>query len=494
MIILDPTDRPAAPTAAIRERWETQARYRRLLSDKHQDDVLRELAERLDPVRKRAQGKPVLGTNLFKSTFKTIGTACYDLPPEVGHPDSTAIEPFLQALEKAGLWALMQTFGVDLVGVGDHGLRVEWGNDTGLSFRPVDADTLICLGHPATPDKPHTVIELQEREYQPDGEPVKAVWVYEILSIKDPNAPVHRIVLADSKAFAEDATDLSGYYKLPGNYQYIDSSKKPFLPFVLYHTVKRAKMWGETENLALARGSLEVSVLESFHFHGCVNASWPQRNVAGLEPRNVATKNTGTKSQVQVAVMDPASVGMWDVAENEGGNTPVMQWQWGPGADVLSTDEVVTRYIARLGAQFGLGNGQAMRTQSGDARSGYAISIERDELRALMRKIRVQLRRGDLETLYVSAALANLATRNTKNPTNYPETGFTIDYPAIPKSAEEREAELDDIERELSLGLMSRVQAYQRRHGCTEEQAREALRQIDMDRREFPTINQRTTT
>jgi hypothetical protein len=264
--------------------------------------------------------------------------------------------------------------------------------------------------------------------------------------------------------------DLSGDLYM---YRYKDGS--PFIPCVLYH-VRPLSLWSSGRLVEMQSAALETSVLWTYWRH-CVQTSvHAQRNVAGLRPRGVQPLDAGKSDMNQYIDEDPSSVTLYDVetAEDDSAVQP-MHWQWRPAVDPAVLEKAIASFTGRLSAHAGIPASDIMRTSSGDAQSGYAISISNAGLRRIQAKLEPQLRRGDLQTLGKIAAVSNRA-----GGTAYPESGYTISYPALPKSPEELTAELEYINGKIAAGLMSRIDGLMRQHpGLSRQQAIDMARRID---------------
>mgnify|MGYP007012672124 FL=1 len=64
------------------------------------------------------------------------------------------------------------------------------------------------------------------------------------------------------------------------------------------------------------------------------------------------------------------------------------------------------------------------------------------------------MRRGDLNTITISAKISNMWLG-----TNLPESGYSIKYYNIPLSPEEMRATMDDLSRKIDMGLISKIDA-----------------------------------
>ncbi len=486
-------NRPSPFTNADRKRWERISRARRFLEGMWEKDVQKELDERLSADRRAAWGKPVLSVNLFRDLHVQVGGVLYDQTPRVSH--ELEVGTLLGAgglVERSGLWPLMQSFAEELSGLSDHAIRIHFDEENGVTLAPVYSDYVVALAPPSRPSVPHTWAELQARINPSTG---NLEWVWEILSIQDVNSPVHRIVLHNDDALKPigytDRTELytrpaegSGKASLSGaDYMFRDSLGKAFLPVSLYH-VRPNRLWNDHLQNGLIAAALDVAVLWSFWKHVVEDASWPQRATAGMEPRGARALDAGKDGRVQSLSADPANIMLFDLVDNESEvKAQPMQWQWEAGADPETLERAISRFVSRLSAHFGVPASDILRTASGDAQSGYAISLSNAGLRRIQRRMEPQLRSGDLRTLELLAKVSNRGAG-----THLPESGYAITYPALPKSPEEVKAETEDIAAKMDRGLLSRIDGLLQLHpGITREQAIATAKRIDQDNAAFGT-------
>ena len=126
---------------------------------------------------------------------------------------------------------------------------------------------------------------------------------------------------------------------------------------------------------------------------------------------------------------------------------------------------------SRFGISFNVQRNQANPT------SAAALSISLSEKRERAEIVTPFFRSRDLRVLEIAASLAYLAGGS-----DWPGTGWTIEYRRIPKSPDEQAAERDQLTWEVSQGFISRVDAYLRLHpGLSREEAILRLRQVAAD-------------
>src|SRR5690606_29959943 len=138
----------------------------------------------------------------------------------------------------------------------------------------------------------------------------------------------------------------------------------------------------------------------------------------------------------------------------------------------------IDAYAHRLAQDAGV-SASDIHKMSGDARSGYAISLTNEGKRAAQRRYAPAFQPVDERMMAVAATLFNRA-----NDTALPEDGYHVVYAEIPLSPEEQSARRQHVTEARAAGLMSRLKAYMTLNpGVTEEQAQRDLEAIDEESR-----------
>jgi hypothetical protein len=233
----------------------------------------------------------------------------------------------------------------------------------------------------------------------------------------------------------------------------------------------------------LVNGTLIVALLWSFYNHAVRNASWSQRYTIGLEiPTDTAGGGTESgrgslsvrhdkrRSRVRV-VTDPTTVAMFQAVPDADN---VEAGQFSIPCDPKTLAEAIAIYERRLLAYAGQAPTNAQRI-AGDPRSGFAMALNRDDVREEQRRHAPVLAVGDGELISKTGALLNRATGTNR----LPESGWRTEYQQLPLSAMEQKARQDAAEQLIGLGLLDKVTAYQDLHpGTTQDDAVEALEKI----------------
>ena len=248
----------------------------------------------------------------------------------------------------------------------------------------------------------------------------------------------------------------------------------------MYHATKGGHgLWDPYSTLEMVEGTLNVGVLYSYLLHIIRNTAYKQKYTVDLILGGAAydDRDNDGEGLTQITT-DPARVLMFQSQAEAAGQPQIGQWD--ETADPQKLIETISQYERRLSAMAGINPADLMR-MSGDPRSGYALAVSRDAQREIQKRIEPCQMAGDLDLLAKSAAVLRI----NGGPV-YPETGYTIEYHGVPMSLEERRAYLDELQTEMDLGLLSVVDAYQRRNpGVSEAEARAALTEIQSLNRQY---------
>lgn len=439
------------PDPIDRKRAEHQALRARLLAGEWASDLEEALGKHIRPERRSAWGIAEMSRNPFRSLANQVGGTLYQSPPTVrGLPGS---DDLIKEVESAGFWQTMQSVSTDLVGLREALVRVDWSERGGLLIQPVPCELAYVEAVPEAPDVPALVEIVQQRTDPVTGKPV---WVWEVLDIRDLANPKQVILSKDRKK------DLTSAYlggdKSGKNYQYRDSTGKPYLPICMYHAERTGRLWNSRYGLEAVLGTLTVGVLMTFWIHGFKDGSFVtvalvNGRITGLEVETRGEDGETVVTRTQVISTEPGS--FIEVSPIEANLQPsVLQLQ--PGFDPQVAMAAIGAFESGLAEYAGVSPADLVRTGA-DPRSGASLAISREGLRAAQARYEPQLRRGDLEVLSVAARVLNGATGSA-----YPESGYSISYPSLPLSAEEVRSQREDLLAKQSAGLLSQVDVFTR--------------------------------
>ena len=473
--------KPRAPSQIDNARWEHTALRRRMQQGTWENDLEDELYRHLPTDRREAWGPADLSSNVFEQVNRQL-SVLYTERPSI-HNSQGNIEQLQDMLTLAGLFPLMQRMQQYTLGMRECIMRIDVNpnvdnisiDNSGLQYRIVTPDYVVCDASPDTPDIPNYYQELRLRN-TPNGKPA---WVYDCISIRDMNNP--KFGMYEAKADGGLGQDVTKHYMGQSAYEgdaypYRDKDGKPFLPLTMYHAEKTGLLWNSFDQSQLCYGSLSSAVFYSMFAHCLRDSSWPQRYAIGVTLSGLTALDQDATARRAGIATDPSSILMFQPTEDS--QPQIGQFQ--PGADVQGMLEAIAKYEFRVATSSGVSPADLQKT-SGDPRSGFAISVSRAAQRESQRKFAPVFRMADEELLTKSAMLSNRFLG-----TSLPEQGYRIAYKSLPLSPEETRANREDIIAKLQAGLISPIQAMQIMYpDLSEEQARAELIKIRRERAEF---------
>lgn len=447
--------RPIAPDNATQERWDHTAMRRRMLTGVWLPDLEQALGEHLPMDRREAWGPPDMSSNVISNVCRQLAML-YHEEPTVSHQDPAVdISPLVGRnglLIKAGLFPLLQRVQQYAIGLREAVVRI-YAPAGGLQYRLISPDVVYAEGSPDAPDVP---VYYQELRVGYDQETGKGVWVADCISIRPGEEPYYRIHLVqeDGQLGDDVTTRYEGVEALVGDrYPYRDAAGDPFLPLEIYRAEKTGKMWNAFDASQLAYGSLTSGVLWSFFTHCVRDASWPQRYASGLVVQGLTIEQSNTNARRATVTTDPSTILMFANDQDAAGQPLIGQFS--AGCDPIKLLEAISKYEIRVSTAAGI-SGDILR-QSGDPRSGYAISVSRAGQREISRKFAPIQRITDESLINKSAILANRFLGSS-----LPEDHrYRIQYKQISLSPEELKAQREDVIQKLAANLISPVDAIQ---------------------------------
>lgn len=460
---------PIAPDAYTERRWEESRRRVRMLSGMWVEDLKRAAINLAGEMRAASWGDADTTKNVARSIVQQL-SILYDRAPLILHDSEPARQTLEDALTDAGAWQLAAQLQRYTVGCREAVMRLDVPDaERGeLQVRVVTPDRVTADASPDAPDVPIKLCEWRVREVEGTAQ-----WTVDYMDVSDLNAPVYQVQSTNGEDITAKVSGVEPGW--PDLWRY--DNGEPFIPGVLYHAQRTGELWDPWTGKELFDGALRVGVLLSYWGHLVRSASWPQRYAVNARVPGLRPTTDDTRPGPQWIATDPSTLLML-VADRP--DTTVQLGQWEAGGDPELVLGAIRDYAADLAIDFDISPADIQRA-SGDARSGYAIALTREGQRSAQRRYEPQFARGDREMLRKAAALLNRA-----GAASLPETGWDIEYQGVPLSLDERRLFAEDVQRQLDLGLISRVQAYAMLHGITEGRARERLAQIDDDRRRYP--------
>ncbi len=462
---------PVPPTTEDIARWEHTRKARRILYSKWREDLEKLALIAIGNVRREAWKMLDLSANSLKA-FMDILARTYDRPPEVGHGDPLGAEN-AQAVAAAGWWVRSQRRLRDTLGLQEMLVRVDVLPDSTPTYRLVFPDLVTSEADLDEPWKPASISEARLRRHPQTQE---LVWTWDHMDISGP-IPVYKVLSADRER--DDSllylTDKDGNPRgaFEGDeypFRWPDT-KKPLLPYAMYHAADVGSLWNWEANSELVEGTLIVGLYYSFFGHVLRSTAWAQRNMIDLDFVGADVKTSTDKDTTRPSVTtDPATVvRLKSTNEDRQGTTG----QWSSPADPVTFLAAVRSYEQRMAQYVGVTGSDQIR-MSGDPRSGFAVSVSREALREVQLRHEPMSRAGDEQLIAITAALRSIVTGR-----RIPTTGYSIAYQGIPKSAAERKADRDEMLELVDRDLLDIVAAYQQLHPhLTEAQAIAELMRI----------------
>lgn len=455
MPILTPPDTPALTSSESAR--QVQQRNRDLYWEGDWLDLLeRDAMAVLGTRRREAMGVLDQSCNLGPQICRELST-CYLTPPTVtragASPQLTAPDgPVGRAL----LWSLMPDFQGRVLWLQECILRIDITSTGDLLYRVVPPWLVECTADPARPDQPIVYSEWVVRTV--DGEDR---WTRDSIDLRDPASPVMLTTTDDGGGVALDITEEVWGRPMSGaDYPFRWRDGTPFLPVELYHRDPACRLWSYTRGSELFSATRMAAVLWSFYVHLLRCCTWKQKAV--LNARAVGGTAAGAAGNSYLS-LDPTTILQLEAKEGSTAPPQLASWDEEDPRVVLTAIE---GYLAQAAHAEGVSPAELQRI-SGDATSGYALSLTNAGKRAAQRRFGPQFKIRDESLLCKSAAIVNRVTGSS-----YPEDDYRVAYTSIPLSPEEERAIREQADWELAHGFISDAQALCRlRPELTEREA-----------------------
>lgn len=453
------------------QRWEHTRLRRRLSEGTWEQDLIYRLEVQLGTVKRQAWGLPDMSLNIARNIWRE-SSALYVNPPDVRHADEAADELISGSgiIARTGLWSTMQRFQERTRACNEYWQRVHVDADGRVVYRPIPPDMTLAYASQDRPDYPCAVWELRLRKL-PDGR--GEAWTYDVLDVMDPAAPVYRVhMVASGGELGDDVSALYlGRDYSGAAYPYRRADGTPILPYVLYHSQRTGdRLFDPYEGRELVEAALNIAVHQCHLSHVIKDSSWPQRWVVGAEPVGMSVEGTVRGQRFEI-VTDSSTV----LALRATDETQPQVGQWQPGGNPAELEQVIGALANRAAQDAGLSPSDIQR-MGGTARSGYAIALSNEGRREMQRRYASSYRDSDERLVMTTAILLNRAVGS-----NYPESGYSVSYRAIPLSGQEMEARRRHALEMLDAGLLSRVEAIRLfDDSMSEQDAVAVLAEIDM--------------
>jgi hypothetical protein len=454
----------------------------------------------LGATRAEMQADPSLSLNPFKSVCRTL-SVLYDAPPVIQHPSASAqdLNRLTSTIAAGGLWPLMQRVQQYALGLREMLIAPTVDPQTGaLRFRAVYPDLVTARASEDRPDEPTRIEELRLRSVRwlaEKGVKVSAegtdVWTVDVYDIS--GEPFHAVYLhgagGSPGSWGTGADITQSVYGRPmrgADYpwratptqaelaQNPETLGRPVLPYVLYHAAPNGdRLFDPYEWIEIVDGTLTCGVLHGFMLHTFADASWPQKVLIGGAPAGAAVTMADAEGSRRAYVpADPTSILVVEKLPGFDGQVTATQWQ--PGGDIATQEAVLGNMISALMESAGISPSDVQRL-SGNARSGAAIALTNEGKRELQRRYQAVFEAADQKLVRLCAILLNrysdgleIAAEEAGAPIprryRFPEGGYSLTYPRIPRSPDELKAHREHVFALVDRGFYTAEEAYAALH------------------------------
>ena len=485
MIYDDISARPMAPTPEDERRQHHTSSRKKLLTGDYEDLLEKELYLHLSTDRRSSWGVADMSSNIAESVTRELAQLYRETPTLSNDGDITDLTKIMSSY-----WPMMIKQQQYILFLRESISRVDYvpppagypDRKGTFTYRIVTPDLVYCESSPNQPEEPNFYAELRLRSYQTDGKKPTAIYTVDIFDIRDINNP--RFTIRRVEANGEYSEDLTNYYigkpELSGDdYYWRYADGLPFIPIQLYHAEKNGKLWSPFEKSNLYFGSLTAMILYTFWIHIIRDSAFSIKYCAGLNLAGLSVVNQDEPARRQAISTDPSSILVFNTDPDMSGQPLIGQFN--PSANPKELMESIKQYEQRAAASFNIS--ASMLRSSGDPRSGYALSIDRDGQRMAQKQFIPVMSGYDILFAAKIAALSNRLLGSS-----LPEAGYRIQYAPIPKSATELDAERRDLLEKLAAGLMSPIDAIMKMQPDLDPiQARRELERIRREKLEFQT-------
>lgn len=471
--------KPNAPTDYDEKRWLHTALRRRLLQGTWEQDLEDELYRHLPADRRDAWGAADMSSNALEQVTRQLSMLYYETPNVSNKEDISALVGREGFVTKSGFFQLMQRVQQYTIGLRECCVRIDltnYKNKEAVVYRVVTPDVVYAQSHP---DQPDQMCYYAEYRLRYDKESKDYEWVADIFDIRDIENPSFKMVkVSNDGKFKEDVSEkyMDGI-KDGENYPFKGKDNYPFIPVQIYRAEKTGQLWNSYDSSQLTYGTLTSAVLFSFYLHLVRDACWSQKYVAGLQLAGQSAIEQNLPARRAAITTDPSSILVF-TADPDVTTQPLIG-TFEPSADPQKLLESIAKYEYRVATAAGISS-EVLR-QSGDPRSGYALSISRDGQREAQRKFAPIFRENDQNLLSKTAKLINRFFGY-----DLPEEGYRVQYRQLNLSPEEMKAVREDTIAKLNAGLISPVDAIMQLNPDLDDiEARKELNRIRLERAEF---------
>lgn len=448
----------AAPSPGAGQRWEATRFRRRFMEGLWHQHLYEFAAAERDPALLEAMGHLDLSECLFVSVIGQLAVLYGELPNVRNEAD---ISPWREDL--AGLFACHQDLNRATLAYGEAAIVLDW---TTSGVAPIlvlpdemDAEPM-SYGSRAL-----GTFRRATRRVLPGSPAEQPCW--DCWDIRTPEPRFS--VLRDGGAIVPEMT-LTGRA-----YPWLRGDGMPFIPAVLYHAAEGHRLWSPTPWIELLWATLETAMTWSDWREGFRNASFLLRYLKDAEIEGATEQGDGETATQRVPIMPNVllRIRSRDKTGQLAGEAGVIA---APIDPLKHAEAIALRHKLRAHA---IGLHPSDIEAGGSSESGVALTIRREGQRREQKRQAPLFRRGDLDLLGTWAACWRLARPGQAAP---PETGWSIRYPGLPRSTQERRDEREQEAHDLLHHLRDRAQILADREEISLEEAEGRL--VEMAARE----------
>jgi len=427
------------------------------------------LKDYLSPEVLLTWGEPDRARNALASVSHALSTpGHYGRAPMVVAPDQSVADRLND--EMGAVWSGLQHAEFLAYACGSVATRLELmvedeDGDADLILHVVPAHQCWAVAgrHPA---RPAVFRQLRVVTASVLGAEPKELYAWSEWDVRDLAAPVYRIVEARPDGqLGEDLTE----QVIPGlgAYPYLRADGRPYMPWAIDRSHDTGDLWNWKRGGGAARGSLMAMMLSTATNVAALRATGKVTLMIACKPVNTRTVHDANGASVQTFDAQP---GAFLALEPTSPGTQPSVVEVGEVDTLPALSAYTDKYIANLAQDMGVTPSDAMRTGANPA-SGAALTITNETKRLEQRRRGPLARRADEHRLRTAAHLLGLSAE-----------GIGVLYDEIELSSQEVAADLAVDEKEIALGITSRVDVLMRRRpGLSRDQAIRELQRIAAD-------------
>ena len=456
------------------------ARRRRLLEGAWRPDAVGKVKSFFPGTTADRLGHIDLTRNLHKIITRELSVR-YPVPPTKLHPDDEpATERMAELLKSSSLWSKAGTNEQYVVSARTSFLRTDWvgGDERGegghLAHTVITGDLVYIECDPDEPSLPVYGVHARLRDDPNTGD---TEWFWDEFSIRG-DVPTWRVLKPnDSSNDPARAVDYTEAFLGPDPEYPWTPEGVPVIPLVPYRADPGTPgVWDWRTRTEDVEATLIEAAFWSFFGYCVRDGSHPIRGLAdGAFVGGGDLKGKGAKARTELS-NDPTTMHM---IRSEG-NGVAHALEWGPGMDPERLQMAIQAYVAGAVVAAGLSPDDLQR--SGQAESGYAISLKSEAKRREQRRMLPSFQWADGVTLAICATLQNKWGAEK----GFPESGWSPTYAGVELTAAEREERRKDALVGVELGTQSLVDVVMAEHpGLDREAAALHLERVQQERARF---------